>query len=209
MGLQPGSKEQRTAQTIFEEAHRLSDLITTLHTFAAEPVLSRHPADLPAVIDEAIKRTQNNSTVRRSQLPDISFRLRHKLPRISMDPDQVRQAMTVLLENAVQARPVTSVEVVVQLTPDEDAVVVQVRDDGVGMDETTLNHAMDPFFSDRPAGRGMGMGLPRAKRLIEAHGGSLELRSTPNEGTVAILTLPVENPNSAGARGGREGGGEA
>ena len=203
MSLQPGSKEQQTAQRVFEEAHRLSDLITTLHTFADPPAAHRHPADLPAVIDESIKRV-NASLSNNSNQPDVSFRLRHKLPRVSMDPEQVREALTALLENAVQARPVTSVEVVVQLTPDEQSVVIQVRDDGAGMDETTLNHALDPFFSDRSAGRGMGMGLPHAQRIVKAHGGSLELHSTADEGTVAIVTLPVQNPDKRPARGARE-----
>ncbi|MFW6059839.1 MAG: HDOD domain-containing protein [Phycisphaeraceae bacterium] len=200
MSLQPGSKEQRTAQTVFEEAHRLSDLITTLHTFADPPEPVRYPAELPAVLDEAIKRAHAGRERTGHARAEITYRLRHKLPRISMDPDQVREAITALLENAQQARPVTTIEVVVQLTPDEDAVVIQVRDDGAGMDETTLNHALDPFFSDRPAGRGLGMGLPRAKRIVEAHGGSLELRSTPGEGTTAIATLPLKDPAKQPAR---------
>ena len=203
MSLQPGSKEQRTAQTVYEEAHRLSDLITTLHTFADPPAPTRRPADLSATIDEAIKRVQSDSADKKSgaqQLPDISFRLRDKLPRISMDPDQVREAFMALLQNAMQARPVTTIEVVAQLEPGGGSAVVKLRDDGAGMDETTLNHAMDPFFSDRPAGRGMGMGLPRAKRIIEAHGGALDLHSTPTEGTVATVTLPVQNPEKRPTR---------
>lgn len=204
MSLQPGSQEQRAAQTIFEESHRLSNLITTLHTFAEPPPPTRYPCDLSAVIDEAIKRVQASAGGGRREQPDIAYRARQALPRVSIDPDQVREAMMSLLQNAVEARVESGIEVVAQLGADDETgretVVVQVRDDGVGMDRTTLNHAFDPFFSDRPAGRGMGMGLPRAQRIVQSHGGTLELRSTPGEGTVATVTLPVENPDKRPAR---------
>lgn len=193
MSLQPGSKEQSAAQKIFEEAHRLSNLITTLHSFAAPPTPTRYPCDLSSVIDQAIKRVQSTSAGGRNDPPEISFRLRHQLPRVSIDPELMGEAIMALLENAVQARPSSTVEAIAQLSPDEKTIIIQVRDDGVGMDQTTLNHAFDPFFSHRPAGRGMGMGLPQAQRILQAHGGTIELRSTPDEGTVAIVTLPLQS----------------
>ena len=62
-------------------------------------------------------------------------------------------------------------------------IVVTVADNGQGMDESTLQHAFDPFFSARSAGRRRGMGLPKALRWIEASGGTVRLESRPGQGT--------------------------
>ena len=70
-------------------------------------------------------------------------------------------------------------------------MIIQVVDDGDGMDEHTLSHAFDPFFSAKPAGRQVGMGLPRARQLVLTHGGRLDLHSKPDSGTVATITLPL------------------
>ncbi|MEM9253407.1 MAG: ATP-binding protein, partial [Planctomycetota bacterium] len=71
-------------------------------------------------------------------------------------------------------------------------LLVKVIDDGDGMDGHTLDHALDPFFSNKPAGRRVGMGLPRAGQLAAAHGGRVDLRSELGHGTTATLVLPLE-----------------
>ena len=72
-----------------------------------------------------------------------------------------------------------------------------MADDGVGMNEETLAHAFDPFYSSRPAGRRTGLGLARARRLVELNGGVIEIDSTPGEGTTARIVLPVQTPAHA------------
>jgi two-component system cell cycle sensor histidine kinase/response regulator CckA len=68
-------------------------------------------------------------------------------------------------------------------------VVVTISDDGCGMDENTVKHAFDPFFSNKPAGRRRGMGLAKALRWIEASGGSIRLESRPGQGTRIVVLL--------------------
>ncbi|MEX0653508.1 MAG: HDOD domain-containing protein [Phycisphaeraceae bacterium] len=193
MTLSPGSKPQQAAQTIFRESHRLSDLITAMHMLADPPTPQRQPADLGAVLDVAIKKVRAQSG-KADGGPAISLRMRQQLPVMDIDPEQIRQAVMELLFNAVQANPKRSIEVVGQLEPGGQAAMVQVIDDGDGMSRHVLDHAMDPFFSDKPAGRRVGMGLPRAQQLVRGHAGQLELRSKPGEGTTATITLPLHAP---------------
>jgi signal transduction histidine kinase len=70
----------------------------------------------------------------------------------------------------------------------QGAVRIEISDTGQGMDSRTLRRALDPFFSTRPSGTGLG--LPIAGRILEAHGGKLEVRSRPNEGTTVTLLVP-------------------
>jgi signal transduction histidine kinase len=90
----------------------------------------------------------------------------------------------------MQAQARKQIEVRVHVDSLDDRLLISVRDDGVGMPEHTLNHAFDPFFSDRSAGRGAGLGLARARRLVDLHSGELRLESTPGEGTTAHVALP-------------------
>jgi signal transduction histidine kinase len=69
-------------------------------------------------------------------------------------------------------------------------------DRGPGLSEHALAHAFDPFFSEKPAGRQPGLGLTKARRLVEAHHGKLTLENGPNGGAVATIRLDVRSAGS-------------
>ncbi|MEQ9324362.1 MAG: ATP-binding protein, partial [Polyangiaceae bacterium] len=71
-------------------------------------------------------------------------------------------------------------------------VSIAFRDDGEGMGEEALAQAVSPFFTTRPTGTGLG--LPIVRRIAEAHGGHVELRSTLGQGTTVTLSLPRKAP---------------
>jgi signal transduction histidine kinase len=73
-------------------------------------------------------------------------------------------------------------------------VRLEIGDNGPGMTRDVLEHAFDPFFSSRPAGRGRGLGLSRAYRLVEINGGKLWLESIPQKGTTVFIELPARAP---------------
>jgi C4-dicarboxylate-specific signal transduction histidine kinase len=70
-------------------------------------------------------------------------------------------------------------------------IVMKVRDRGAGVSLKVLTHAFDAFFSEKPAGRGRGLGLTRAKSCIEAIGGRIQLTNAPGGGALATLALPT------------------
>jgi signal transduction histidine kinase len=86
------------------------------------------------------------------------------------------------------------VHVVAAIGPAASRARIGVGDDGPGMDSDTAARACDPFFSGREAGRGIGLGLPKARRLIEASGGNLVIESRPGRGTRCIVDLPALPP---------------
>lgn len=191
MTLAAGTKEQKAAQTIFEQSHRLSDLITSLRLFAEPPKPNKKPTDMNLLLDATLKRVQQDGQSTAEKL--ICLQIKSRLPMLTIDPEQVMQAIAELLMNAVQAAPRSGVYLIATFDAQRKLVVIQVVDDGAGMDSYTLDHAMDPFFSAKKAGRRVGLGLPRARQLITAHGGKIELRSTVGQGTVATVTLPLDS----------------
>jgi signal transduction histidine kinase len=114
------------------------------------------------------------------------------------DPLQLREILNALMANAVEAvNPETAhVHINSRSHASDETVRIVVEDNGVGMTRDVLEHAFDPLFSSRPAGRSRGLGLPRAYRFAQINGGRLWLVSKPNVGTTATLELPAKAPNS-------------
>ena len=95
------------------------------------------------------------------------------------------------IANAASAsREPLQVRLAAEDDPLNNAVLLTVADDGVGMDEKTLGNVFTPFFSMQEAGRRRGLGLPTVKRLIENNGGRVWIRSKPGEGTKVYVQLP-------------------
>ena len=95
--------------------------------------------------------------------------------------------MNVVL-NAMEAMPQGGVLQVSTFT-ENDSVCIQVKDTGVGIPAEDLEHLFEPFFTRKT--RGTGLGLANVKRILEEHGGRVEIDSTPDEGTEVLLRLPV------------------
>ncbi|QQE10275.1 HDOD domain-containing protein [Planctomycetota bacterium] len=192
MTLASGTKEQKAAQRIYMESHRLSDLITALHLFADPPEPEYVEADLSLLLNSTVKKVKTHYGKWQQDTP-IYLKMREDIPRLRLDVEQIQGAVSELLHNAVQAKPHEGVEIKVELANDQHAVLVKVKDDGEGMDDRTLSHAKDPFFSAKAAGRRVGMGLTRAQQYIEGHNGCLELASELGTGTIATIRLPLDS----------------
>jgi putative nucleotidyltransferase with HDIG domain len=188
--LASGTREQQAAQLVFQESHKLSDLITALHMFANPPTPQCRPVELLGLLDDVV-RTARQSRSKRERKAEITMGVKGELPIIHCDPAMIARATTELLLNALQANPQGEVHLSAATDSAQESVVIGVVDDGDGMDGHTLNHAFDPFFSAKPAGRQVGMGLARAQQLVLAHGGRIDLESLINEGTTATLVLPI------------------
>lgn len=179
------------ARAIIDASEKLSDLIQGLHVFACPPEVHRERMDASGLVSRAVRMAR-----RRAELAGVSegaqevrLRVDRAVPPLWVDPDQLSDAISELISNALQSNARERIEVRVYVDPSDDRLIVTVSDDGVGMAPETLVSAFDPFYSARPAGRGTGLGLSKARRLIEMHGGELTLESVEGKGTVARVTL--------------------
>ena len=193
MTLMAGTQEQKTAERIYKESHRLSNLITALHTFAEPPEIALEETKFSELLDASIQQVRLGLGLGSGDKnTNICLRVMEELPLLHVDREQLKGAISELLNNAVQANPNKGVEVYAEPVNGGRELLIEVRDDGDGMDEKTLEHAVDPFFSAKNAGRRVGMGLTRAKQVIEGHNGCLELASNVGIGTVVRVKLPLD-----------------
>lgn len=117
------------------------------------------------------------------------------LPPVKLDMDEMGRALGNLVENAVQFTPGGG-HIIVRTCRENAFVVVQVRDNGMGIAEDVLPQVFDRFFRGDPARStetgGVGLGLPIARKIIEMHGGTISIESAVGEGTTVSVNLPID-----------------
>jgi signal transduction histidine kinase len=109
------------------------------------------------------------------------------------DPDALRHLADVLLRNALESTP-RGGSIHVSTTADAQRLRWSVRDTGRGLSASDAQHLFDPFYCGRQAGRGLGLGLPRAARIVAQSDGDLAWHSTPGQGTHFQLEIPLREP---------------
>ena len=182
-------KLKASAHLVYEQSHRLTDIITELMDFAKPVPPAPVPADLAELIDHALHEAKMQVDPADRSI-EVTL---GDLPTIVVDKQQVTAALKEVIDNALQATDPTKGHITIHAAFDPYSlrVVMTVADNGVGMDEATLRRAFDPFFSSRKAGRRRGMGLAKALRWVEASGGSIRLESRPGQGTRTMVLLPA------------------
>jgi PAS domain S-box-containing protein len=181
-----------------QAARRGASLTQRMLAFARRQELDLKPIDLRELVEGMTDLLQ------RSLGPEIFIDTRFPpdLDRVQGDDNQVEMALLNLALNARDAMPkggLLMISAHAQTIGDDNAiglpagryVCLAVADSGEGMDEETLQHAIEPFFTTKGVGKGTGLGLPMIHGLAEQSGGRFVLKSAKGEGTVAELWFPV------------------
>jgi signal transduction histidine kinase len=111
------------------------------------------------------------------------------LPPVACYPGKVNQVVLNLLANAIDACP-SGGRVSVRTRAGPDGVELHVLDTGHGIDPAIRDRIFDPFFTTKPVGQGTGLGLSISYGIVQAHGGSITVESTPGRGTHFVVRLP-------------------
>lgn len=136
----------------------------------------------------------------------LQCELSPQLPPLLSDASELREALTNLVFNAVDAMPQGGTITMVTRTVSEAAgstqgdarkLVVEVRDDGMGMTEEIRQRCLEPFFSTKAQRGGSGLGLAMVYGMMHRHEGSIEVESAPGRGTCVRLTFPVSGTTAA------------
>jgi signal transduction histidine kinase len=180
---------RRSRDFIAREAQRLARLVEDLLTLSRLDLtpLQRRPVNLRAVAEEAVSALFQAAEARGVQL---SLHSPPELPRVLGDRDRLGQVFINLLDNAVKYSPADG-QASVHLTPTGGFVEVEVRDGGVGIPPQDLPFVFDPLYRgergrDTP---GTGLGLTIVRTILEQHGATINVQSTPDHGTTFHFRL--------------------
>ena len=195
-GVYPADAEH--IEPILAETRILERLIDDLRTLtlveAGSLVLHREPTDLGALLNEV-------AGGHRSQADSAGIGLKvtvaDDMPLLDIDPARIREVVSNLLTNALRHTPRDGrVELSAELAGDR--ATISVRDTGSGMPPDQLERVFDRFYRS-PDSPGTGLGLPIARGLVEAHGGTMTATSEPERGTTIRFTLPSSVAEEASA----------
>jgi signal transduction histidine kinase len=170
-----------------EGIKRVNAIVSDLRRFARGDPEAVVEYDLNEEVRSALRAAQ-------SQLVHCRVELAlGEVGRLVGRPQQIVQALANLLINAGQATA-TGGKVHLSTQREAEGVRVEIRDTGTGMAPETLRNLFRPFFTTRPHGAGMGMGLAVVHGIITAHGGRIEVKSQPGQGSTFTLYLPRTLP---------------
>jgi nitrogen fixation/metabolism regulation signal transduction histidine kinase len=174
---------------IQEQVQTLRQMASEFSTYARLPEIRPEPVPVRELIQEALRPYAT------SPPPGIRFDtdLPPGLPPVLVDRMVVHRTLVNLIENALQALDGKGTIGIAARIDDSGAAPqtmrIEVRDNGPGIDPRTLSRLFEPYFSTRSGGTGLGLAI--ARKAAEEHGGSIDIRSRPGEGTVVVLRLPL------------------
>jgi signal transduction histidine kinase/CheY-like chemotaxis protein len=186
------AQTKRGLETILSESERAAKIVRNLLTFARKRHTTRAMVDMNQIVRETLAL---RSYEQRLSNINIIEALAAGLPQVFADPHQVQQILLNLIINAEQAMLGTNGRGTLILRSwheaDNDAVVLEVNDDGPGVPEDVQPRIFDPFFTTKEVGKGTGLGLTVAYAIVQEHGGRITLKSAPGRGASFYVAFPV------------------
>jgi signal transduction histidine kinase len=151
--------------------------------------LEKKPLDLQDILLDVVEVQRSDAEMKHitliANLPEIPL-------HVYADSTRINQVFTNLIRNAVIYTPDGGcIEVAAAISEDSRAVLVRVTDNGIGIEPAHLPRLFDPFFRATEGGVGAGLGLYITREIIDLHGGSIEVESTPGVGTTFVVRLAL------------------
>ncbi len=177
-----GSVVSQGCAAIVEHVQAMQEMVDAFALYAKLPPVSLRPTKLGQLVAQLVALYDGLR-------PNLRFRVEDHLggEEVLADPEQLRQALANLLDNAAEASPQGG-EVVVTLARRENEITITVADRGTGLDGGDPELFFQPFYSTK--GRGSGIGLAVVQRIVADHGGTIRLLPREGGGVEAVVTLP-------------------
>ena len=185
-----GSHEHEAADLLVQEAERLNRSITELLNYARPTPLRKEPVNLGHLVEQTLKLISSDAQVLGVK---TSLEIEPDLPALSVDRDKINQVLLNLYLNGLQAMEHTTSEKELKVSVHRDAnekmLVIDVQDTGSGIPQEDLDKILDPYFTTKPDGTGLGLAL--AYKIIDEHKGSIRFSSRVGEGTTVSVSFPI------------------
>ena len=172
-------------ELVRQECDRLQKLLGDFLDFARQESLTLEPGSLNTELEQLLDFFAPRA---RDAGVEIIRYLDPELPAVRLDRETFRSAVLNLLLNAVQAMDGGG-QLVVRTRPSGLGVALELIDTGPGMDAETLAKVFQAFYTTKQGGSGLG--LPTARKIVEAHGGTIDVETAPGRGTKVTIWLPA------------------
>ncbi|MBW1825216.1 MAG: GHKL domain-containing protein [Deltaproteobacteria bacterium] len=177
-------------ELVTREVNRINKIVNGLLDYARPRKVELLKTNIPELVDETLSSLNANFdehhiTIKKNY---------NQIPPIEIDPEQIRQVLLNLILNAVEAMPDGgTIEVTIQEIEREE-VEIKVSDTGCGISDEKLKEIFNPFVTTKEGGTGLGLSI--VQRIVNEHGGRIEVESKKKRGTQFKLFLPIERPYS-------------
>ena len=175
-----------------EGIDRIQDLVLNLKNFSRLDEADFKPTDMNENIETTLKIAGHMFKGGVQIVKEFS-----QVPLVQAFPAQMNQVFLNLITNAIHAVDERNGKIIIKTMMQGNQVVVKVIDNGKGISPENLKKIFDPFFTTKPVGQGTGLGLSIAYKIIEKHGGKIEVQSQVGRGTEFTISLPTSSASPA------------
>ncbi len=179
---------------ISEEIGHIDTIVQNFLEFSRPPRLKLQPVSPSDIVDQAIQLLQHRLE---SYEVFIKIQRNERLPLVQADPEQLKEVLVNIIVNACEAMGqggsiiIYEETIIEQHTP--RAVVVRLSDNGPGIPDAIKSKILEPFFTTKEEGTGLGLSI--ATRIVQEHGGRLDVSSREGKGSTFIIILPIKGSN--------------
>lgn len=178
-------EDQDMAETMIAEVERLNRVISQLIEFARPLELKREKTYFPDLIQHTLSLIAAEAKKNHVAVTiDTAF----DLPLTEVDPDKIKQVLLNIFLNSLSAMK-NGGNLAIKLVPGGNNITVIISDTGAGIEKTDLPRIYDPYFTSKPAGTGLGLAV--VQKIMEAHGGTINVESIIGRGTSVFLQFPL------------------
>ncbi len=180
-----------------EGVERIASIVRAMKEFSHPSHESKAPSDLNQALQSTLVVARNEW----KYVADVQMKLDPELPAVPCHLGELNQVFLNLVVNAAHAVHESNPggdkgNIEIRTRSEGSQVIIEVQDDGCGMDELTCARAFDPFFTTKPVGRGTGQGLALAHDVIvNKHQGLISVTSSPGQGSTFVVRLPMGAPD--------------
>jgi signal transduction histidine kinase len=192
-------------EVIDRQSKRCAHLLKALLDFSSRPPVIREPCEVRGVVSRVVELSQAEASRRGVRLEQRGSGA--ELPRISIHAAEMEAALLSVVTNALEASPAeatVTIESRALTRAGTQGVEVTVIDRGTGIPPEMLSQVTEPFFTTKPPGEGIGLGLAVTHRFIDSHGGILNIDSTVGRGTTVRMWLPASSGSQTDVSSGTE-----
>ncbi|MBU2548319.1 MAG: histidine kinase [Proteobacteria bacterium] len=183
--------EKEDFEVISEEIRHIDTILTNFLEFSRPPKLEKQRVCPSDVVDNSLQLIRHRLD---SYGVEVTVKRRVRLPQVQADADQLKEVLMNLIFNACEVMDeggrIRIQEEVVTSNANAKTIVIQVSDSGPGIPDSLRERIFDPFFSAKEQGSGLGLSI--ARRIMEDHGGRIDLLDQEGPGATFILTLPIK-----------------